>query len=159
MIPYGLIRQPTRQPTSQPSRQPTSRPSNPSGQPTRKPSGIPTGQPTSKPSYQPVKRIDTGLIVAVTSITGLAFLFMLFSVLDGVFRPKLTEDEKHRACLKYIIDSWGYRYHPVARNGIQRPSEWNRRDGRESKDDDGEEDREEGEENDVEQEEVEQHVN
>ena len=102
--------------------------------------------------------IDTGLIVAVTSITGLAFLFMLFSLLDGVFRPKLTEDEKHRVCLKYLIDRWGYHYHPIERNGIQRPEEWSRRDGPESKDDEGDE--EEDREEDREEEEDEQrHVN
>ena len=112
-------------------------------------------QPTSKPTNQPVTHIDTGLIVAVTSITGLAFLFMLFSLLDGVFRPKLTEDEKHRVCLKYIIDSWGYHYHPVERNGIQRRDQWNRRDGRERKDDDDDEEEREREEQE-EQEEVEQ---
>jgi hypothetical protein len=55
------------------------------------------------------------MIVAVTSITGIVFFFMLFTLLDGIFRPSLTAEQKKNVCLQYIIDHWGYRYQPLPR--------------------------------------------
>lgn len=99
----------------QPSRQPTSHPSTPTGQPSGRPSQQPTSQPTAVPTLQPVKETEYGLIIAVTSITGMVFFFMLFTLLDGIFRASLTEEQKKKACLQYIIDYWGYRYQPLPR--------------------------------------------
>ena len=55
------------------------------------------------------------MIVAVTGITGIVFFFMLFTLLDGIFRPSLNEEQKKKACLQYVIDHWGYRYQPLPR--------------------------------------------
>ena len=52
-------------------------------------------------------------IIGVCIVSAVALLFMVFTLLDGVFRTNLSAEQKKRACTQYLIDFWGYKYQPV----------------------------------------------
>ena len=68
---------------------------------------------------QPRPVFNPSAIIGVSVVSAVAILFMVFTLLDGVFRSDLPAEQKARACTQYLVDHWGYNYQPVPKMDVQ----------------------------------------